>query len=175
MNLNNWPAWIPYPKAWLNALLLVLLIRGMTVALQSLPRLGEILAPLPPRFFVIIFLVFALLPIGLIAIVHHVLHWVMDWFSPNTVAPEMGKTEGLVPGLMSWWEGLLAWLAISLGLLTSFAFLLFYRPSLFYYGWENELRTLLAPEQWVRLVTIAYFYQIEHFVKQRLMSVGTSQ
>jgi hypothetical protein len=54
-----------------------------------------------------------------IALTHHLLHMVLDHYAPSSRSPGMTRTEGVLPTLMSWWEGFYGWMAIALAVVVS--------------------------------------------------------
>ena len=80
------------------------------------------------------------------------------------------------PGLMSWWEGLYGWLAISLTMIISTVIgVIIFSPN--YYlsemsGWWLGMKNFFNPLMFIRLTCVAYLYQFEQLVRQHLISVG---
>jgi len=176
--MNNLPAWIPRPLAWLNGLVLVILLRGIEVLLQLLSVIAGIVNAglLPPPVLVLAVLGSYLLPIPIIAIAHHWIHVALDRFAPDSRTPDAGTVEGWLPGLMSWWEGLFGWTAIALALIVSNAVFSVvagtsYRPMDW---WQDELMRLFSPQSLLRWVFVAFLYQFEASVRQHLLAIGAA-
>lgn len=176
--MNNLPAWIPRPLAWLNGLVLVILLRGIEVLLQLLSVIAGIVNAglLPPPVLVLAVLGSYLLPIPIIAIAHHWIHVALDRFVPDSRTPDAGTVEGWLPGLMSWWEGLFGWTAIALALIVSNAVFSVvagtsYRPMDW---WQDELMRLFSPQSLLRWVFVAFLYQFEASVRQHLLAIGAA-
>lgn len=176
--MRNWPNWIPSPNAWMSALLLVILMRGLALLINTIVRLGDFLLVLPPKWRGILYIVALLSPILLIAITHHLLHLILDRFSPDSQSPEMRDVQGFLPSLMSWWEGFFGWQAIALALLVSNGIQLIFAPRFVsldaLLDWWNFLKSFFTISNLIRLVTIAYLYQFESLVRDRLISVGAA-
>ena len=185
--MKNWPVWIPYPGSWLSALFLLLLGSGLTYAAAWLLHLGTALGQISPRLATLVWFLAMLSPIALIAIAHHFLHLLLDRFFPDTQLLEVGKTEGPLPSLMSWWEGLYGWLIlvlaplITMGILgtfffssTSFASELHKALKILteiFSSWDNARHILRLPTLlWIAIA--AYLYQFQHLAHQRLMALG---
>jgi hypothetical protein len=176
--MNNWPTWFPKPNAWMSAILLILLVRGLAVILRIILQLGQSLAVISPKLHSLLYYGALLSPILVIAVSHHWLHVFLDRSFPSTRSPEMTSTNSVFPGLMSWWEGFYGWMAIALAFIVSGIIQIIFLPSpTFSYGtlaWWNELKDLFTTETLYRLITTAYLYQLEQIVRQHLMSVGSS-
>lgn len=171
--MRNLPTWIPNVNAWINGVLLLLLARGIDAVIDIILQSSGFSIALPVKFKLILYFLALLSPIFIVALTHHWLHLWLDRFVPNTRSPEMDKTEGFFPGLMSWWEGLYSWCAIALALLVSNAVRLVLLPSFDSLDWWHEFRGIFTLANLVRLVTIACMYQFEQIVRNHLMSIGT--
>ena len=176
--MRNWPAWIPNPNSWMSAILLILLVRGIAVAIRIIFQYGYSLIELSPKLRIVLYFSALLSPILVIAVAHHLLHMFLDRYAPTSRSPGMNTTEGLLPSLMSWWEGFYGWMAIALAFLVSSMISIIFWPSpnLLYgtLAWWDELKDLFTLDTLYRLITTAYLYQFEHIVRQHLMSVGAS-
>jgi hypothetical protein len=176
--MRNWRAWIPSPNSWMNAILLILLWRGIAVVIRIIFQQGDSLMAISPRLRLLLYFSALLSPILVIAIVHHWLHQFIDRFFPNTRSPEMSRTEGVLPTLMSWWEGFYGWMAIALAIVVSSMIQIISSPSFnFLYdllAWWDELRELFTLPTLYQLITAAYLYEFEHLVRHHLMSVGSA-
>lgn len=176
--MRNWPAWIPNPNAWMSAILLILLVRGLEVVIRIIFQMGSPLMEMSPKLKILLYFAALLSPILAIAVTHHFLHVFLDNYSSSSRTPGMSRTEGMLPTLMSWWEGLYGWMAIALAFVVSNIIQVIFLPSFhsFYdlLGWWNELRDLFTLPTLYRVITIAYLYQFEHLVRNHLMSVGSA-
>jgi hypothetical protein len=116
-------------------------------------------------------------PILMIAIAHHLLQIVLDRYFPNTRSPEISSNLGLLPTLMSWWEGFYGWMAIALAIVVSGMIEIISSPSFnsLYdmLAWWDELRDLFTLPTLYRVITAAYLYQFEYLVRHHLMAVGS--
>jgi hypothetical protein len=176
--MRNWPAWIPNPTAWMSAILLILLFRGISVVIRIIFQMGEPLMAISPKLRVLLYLAALLSPIVAIAVAHHWLHMFLDRYAPHTRSPGMSATEGLLPSLMSWWEGFYGWMAIALAVLVSSMIQVISSPSFnsLYdtLAWWDELRDLFTLPTLYRVIIAAYLYQFEHLVRHHLMAVGST-
>lgn len=176
--MRNWPAWIPNPTAWMNAILLILLVRGIGVVIRIIFQHAEFLMELSLKFKFLLYFAALMSPILVIAVAHHFLHKVLDRYAPNTRSLGMGNVEGFLPTLMSWWEGFYGWMVIALALAVSsmIEVILSPLPHSFYnlLAWWDELRDLFTLTTLYRVVTAAYLYQFEYLVRHHLMAVGSA-
>jgi hypothetical protein len=173
-----WPLWFPYPSSWLKALILTLFLRIIIFVLNNPGKVGYRLVYFlkSPELFFIFTILLVLFPIPIISFTHHFLHLLISRFMPEIQAPEIGRTQGLLPGIMSWWEGLYAWLVIVIStLLTAFFstiilsfFNLSYAKAIKYY---IELQdNLIVMFGLFQISGMALNYQIEYLVKHRIIS-----
>lgn len=176
--MRNWPTWIPNPTAWMNAILLILLVRGIGVVIRIIFQHAEFLMALSPKLRFLLYFAALMSPILVIAVAHHFLHRVLDRYAPNTRSLGMGNVEGFLPTLMSWWEGFYGWMVIALALAVSsmIEVILSPLPHSFYHllAWWDELRDLFTLPTLYRVVTAAYLYQFEYLVRHHLMAVGST-
>jgi hypothetical protein len=176
--MRNWPAWIPNPNAWMSAILLILLVRGLEVVIRIIFQLGAPLMEMSPKLKILLYFAALLSPILLIAVAHHFLHVFLDNYSTTTRTQGTSRTEGIIPTLMSWWEGFYGWMAITLAFVVSNLIQVIFWPSINsvydMLGWWNELRDLFTLPTLYRFITVAFLYQFEHLVRNHLMSVGSA-
>jgi hypothetical protein len=176
--MRNWPAWIPNLNAWMSAILLILLVRGIAVVIRIIFQYGYSLLEISPKLRILLYFVALLSPILVIAVAHHVLHMFLDRYTSGSRSPGMTRAEGLLPTLMSWWEGFYGWMAIALAIVVSFMIeiLSYPTPNSFYnlLAWWDELRDLFTLPTLYRVITAAYLYQFEYLVRNHLMAVGSS-
>jgi hypothetical protein len=178
--MNNLPAWIPNLNAWMSSFILIVLARGLTYAFQLLYLFLDLILPLPIRGKLAPYSIALLSPIILIAFIHHWLHLLLDRFFPNTKSPEMGKVEGFLPGLMSWWEGFFGWQALAIAMLASSGILVFLVPPAntldgSWNWWWFVIKQFLTIATLIQLIVIAYLYQLERIVRNHLMSFGSER
>jgi hypothetical protein len=180
--MQNLPAWIPTPRAWLNGFALVLLMTALQYGISYLWLLLSFLFPFLPDLPKLLFplsVFFQLLPIFLIAFLHHWLHRALDQFFPESRIPGTEGVQGFFPGLMSWWEGLFGWLVNSLSSLIAFSLIWFLVPfpttiNLWFTIANSEILPLLREPLFVfaQFMTAAYLYQFEYLVHRHLMTTG---
>lgn len=136
-----------------------------------MPDLPKLLFPLS--------IFFQLLPIFLIAFLHHLLHRALDQFFPESRIPGTEGIRGFFPGLMSWWKGLFGWLVNSLSSLIAFSLIWFLVPfpktfNLPFIISTSEILPLLREPLFVltQFITATCLYQFEYLVHRHLMTIG---
>ena len=138
--MRNWPAWIPYPTSWMNAILLALIAsiiaygQSIIVFIFSFiqligwflslifPALANIIIPIIEKiftFFAYVSPTWFISPIIVVAFAHHYLNLLLERYFPEINLPEMPRVEGFIPGLLSWWEGIYGLAVILLSYLVS--------------------------------------------------------
>ncbi|MDY6783293.1 MAG: hypothetical protein SW833_12255 [Cyanobacteriota bacterium] len=179
--MRNWRSWIPSLNAWINAIALVVLLSGLLWGYQYLARLLEYFFRISPKLGIFAIFTTYLSPILIIAIAHHILHQVLDRYSPQTRSPELAEVRGWFPTLMSWWEGLFGWSAIILSTFVSnILWFIIFVPStaafnaLDLHNYSSNPLGMPLFMRLVWLVTSAYLYQLESLVRQHLMQVGAT-
>jgi hypothetical protein len=176
---SRWPAWLPYPSCWLKSLVLIIFLRLITFVAEILVKVGYNVANFAssPEILAIFIIITVLCPMPIIAFSHHFLHLICSRFIPEIQAPEIGIVKGLIPNLMSWWEGIYAWLVITLSTLTSFLVGTIVLPLLqLSYATAVERytpfqQTIIVIFGFMWLTQAALIYQIEYLVRHRLISV----
>lgn len=175
-----WPAWFPYPSSWLSAFILSLLMNAIIVIVRITGILGYVLARSvdSPEPLVVFGILALLLPIPTISFTHHILHRFVGRFIPIIQAPE-GISQGLLPGLVSWWEGLYGWLVIALATLTATGLCTVLLP-LFNLSYEKINDSYSKAEINIQaiftifwIINAANFYQIECLIKRHLISTNS--
>ena len=175
--MRNWLVWIPNPNSWMSAILLILLVRGIAVVIRIIFQYGYFLMELSPKLKIILYFLALLSPILVIAVAHHLLHMFLDRYAPTNRALGMNRAEGLLPTLMSWWEGFYGWMTITLALVVSSMIEILFSSSLnsLYnlLGWWDELRDLFTLPALYRVIIAAYLYQFEYLVRNHLIALGS--
>jgi hypothetical protein len=176
--MRNWPAWFPNPNAWMSAILLILLVRGIAVVIRIIAQYGYSVLEISPKLRIFLYFVALLSPILVIAIAHHILHLFLERYAPSNQSPGMGRIQGLLPTLMSWWEGFYGWMAIALAIVVSFMIeilsLRSYNSFYEFLTWWDELKDLFTLPTLYRVITAAYLYQFEYLVRHHLMAIGSA-
>ncbi|MBK1990805.1 hypothetical protein A0J48_025405, partial [Sphaerospermopsis aphanizomenoides BCCUSP55] len=110
------PVWFPYPSSWLKAIILALCLRIVAFVFTNTGKLGYKIASFTnsPELFIIFAILAIISPIFVIAFTHHIFHIFISKYFPKLQAPEIGKPKGYIPGIVSIWEGLYAWMTILL-------------------------------------------------------------
>ncbi|MEH1926027.1 MAG: hypothetical protein V7K83_00635 [Nostoc sp.] len=176
-----WPLWFPYPTSWLKALILNLFLSAIIFVLKNPGKVGYRIAYFvnSPDLFAIFTILLILSPIPIISWTHHCLHLFISRFISEIQAPEIGRTQGLLPGIMSWWEGLYAWLVIAISTLIAALFstillpffnLSYARPIEYYTQVQNLNNNIILMFGLFYISAGALTYQIEYLVKCRIIS-----
>ncbi|MCC5643167.1 hypothetical protein LC607_09480 [Nostoc sp. CHAB 5824] len=176
-----WPLWFPYPSSWLKALILNLLLSAIIFVLNNPGKLGYRITYLvkSSELFAIFTILLLLSPIPIISFTHHFLHLLISRFVSGIKAPEIGRTQGLLPGIMSWWEGLYGWLVIAISTLIAAFFstilvLLFIpnyaRPTEYYTQMQNINNNIILVFGMFYISGGALIYQMEYLVRHRIIS-----
>lgn len=175
-----WPLWFPYPSSWLKALILTLLLRVIIFVVKNTGKLGYDIVYFvhSPELFFIFTILLILSPIPIISLTHHCLHLLLSRFLSEIQAPEIGRTQGLLPGIMSWWEGLYAWLVIAISTLiaTLFSTILLpllnpnYVRQIEYYTQIENINKIILTFELFYISAGALIYQIEYLVRHRIIS-----
>ncbi|MEM1391825.1 MAG: hypothetical protein AAGG00_00735 [Cyanobacteria bacterium P01_H01_bin.150] len=170
----SFPVWIPYPNAWLSALMLSVL---MGIFLGILRRYADSLYNLPkwsntPEQLTVIVIVFLILPIPAIALFHHLF---LSRFTSPIPGERISATTGFFPGLISWWESLYSWLVIILSTLIATLICTPFLP-LFKLNYTKIAATYAENPSNLRLafaavwiLCAAIFYQVSYLFKARLI------
>lgn len=179
---SHWPAYLPYPSCWLKSLILMIFLRVIGFVAEMSIKLGYGVAKLAdsPELLAIFAIINILSPIVFIAFTHHYLHLIFSRFISEIQAPEVGIVKGLVPKLMSWWEGLYGWLVIVLsslvaGLVCTIILpvfgLSYAKPPETYTNFEQQIIAVFGI---IWLIQGSLIYQIHYLVRQRIISVYSS-
>jgi signal transduction histidine kinase len=168
------PTWFPYPSAWLNALMLSMLMTGLLALTRRSNGLDSYFAKWSnnPELFTVSVILLLILPIPAIAFFHH-------FFIGRLISAIPGERtnniKGLVPGLISWWESLYSWLVFVLSTLIAILFSTPFLP-LFQLNYEKIIDTYNQPHKNLQaifaifwILSAAIFYQIEYLFKYRLI------
>ncbi|BAY09669.1 hypothetical protein [Calothrix sp. NIES-2098] len=176
---SRWPLWLPYPTCWLKSLILAVFLRFITYIAEMIVKTGYRVAHFANSLeLVILFTIITIVsPIPIIAFTHHLLHLFLSRFISEAQAPEIGNTKGLLPKLMSWWEGLYGWLVIILSTLISAFFctllLPFFKDNYLkniedYTNFDQNIVVIFGI---IWLIQAAFIYQVEYLVRHRFISV----
>ncbi|MEH1820072.1 MAG: hypothetical protein V7L31_13495 [Nostoc sp.] len=179
-----WPLWFPYPTSWLKALILTLFLRVIIFVVNNTGKVGYRIVYFvdSPELFAIFTILLILSPIPIISFTHHCLHLLISRFISEIQAPEIGRTQGLLPGIMSWWEGLYAWLVIVISTLVAalFSTILiplfnpsYARPIEYYTQIQNINNNVILIFGIFYISAGALVYQIEYLVRHRIISAYT--
>ncbi|MEH2203090.1 MAG: hypothetical protein V7K53_03265 [Nostoc sp.] len=180
-----WPLWFPYPSSWLKALILTLFLRVIIFIVKNTGKLGYDIVYFihSPQLFVIFTILLILSPIPIISLTHHCLHLLISRFISEIQAPEIGRIQGLLPGIMSWWEGLYAWLVIVISILIAAFFSTIFLP-LFYPSYDRQIEYYTQIENINNNIGLifglfyisasALIYQVEYLVRHRIIYAYSS-
>jgi hypothetical protein len=179
MTTRTWPIWVPYPTSWVNAGVLTLFTGGLAASAPFLWQIALVIARVSPRLGLVFGVVAILSPAIFVAIAHHLLHLILNRFFPETPLPGMMGHQGVLPGLMSWWEGLYSWLVIVISTLVATAILGSFPLSLNFlddiFHWWDRARPLFRISTLLWAIIAAYLYQFEIMVQRRLMSMDPKE
>lgn len=170
-----WPAWFPYPSSWCNALILSLLLTGFAVILRVTGGLGSNIAQLVrnPELYIVSLIFLLILPIPLIAIVHHFL---LISFIPILSKGRKIKNLGFFPGVVSWWSGFYSWFVFVFSTLiaTLFCTIIFplfqlnYQRFIYQSGAKHiDIQAMFAL---LWLISAAILYQVQYLARQSFIS-----
>jgi uncharacterized membrane protein YagU involved in acid resistance len=165
---------LPHPNAWLNALILSVVMTGFVTMIRRDNDLWQNLAgwsqrPESATLWAIFVLV---LPIPAIAFLHH---FFFSRFIPAIPGEKINVIQGFFPGLVSWRESLYGWLVLILSTLTAILictpllplFQLNYSQIISESGQHYSKFKAVFAVIW--LISAAAFYQIEYLFKCRLV------
>lgn len=173
------PAWIPVPRAWVNAIATILLMFGLyRLFLLALKYIN-----IPGDWFNLVYLIYLLVilaPIAFIAFLHHWLHKFLDAFFPETRTPEVDGESGTSPNIFSWWQGFYGSFVNYFSWIVSICIVGLFMPSpyvsdifnLFTSNHQFRIDTLTIVRIAVQIIIAASMYQIEFLLHQRLMASG---
>ena len=171
--------WIPCFASWLNAIFLFLLLGAFWVFIEIIKPWFKLILFNSPEFSIFIICLFCWSPLLFIAFTHHFIHVSITKIFPKIQAPELDKTAGWFPGIISWWEGLYGWLVLIFSLLMSGTiislYLLYSEPIYKWQNLDNPPELLVNFASLLIFVSAAYFYHFENLVKKRLLSIKKSK
>lgn len=181
--MQNWLTWIPTPRAWVRAIALILLMAGLQYLMTYLGPILALLIRWFPKLGWLLNVSIQLLPIVLIACLHHWLNQFLDGFFPETRLPLTEGTESQAsgfPDLLSWWEGVYGWSVNWLSMLVAIGLLSLFLPSdkllVFFLVPLQPQQALLNAQpvlyRTIQTVVAALLYQFEFRVQQKLISAG---
>ncbi|MFB2772093.1 hypothetical protein ACE1AT_22820 [Pelatocladus sp. BLCC-F211] len=166
--------WFPHPNAWLNALILSVVMAGFITMIKRDQDLWFNLAKWSqrPESATMLTIFTLILPIPAIAFLHH---FFFSRFLPSIPGEKINVTQGFFPGLVSWRESLYSWLVLILSTLTAIVictpllplFQLNYSQVIAESGQHySKIKAVFAI---IWLISAAAFYQIEYLFKCRLV------
>jgi hypothetical protein len=172
--LSSLPVWIPYPNAWLSALMLSVLmgtflgiVRRYADSLYNLSNTAK-----TPEQLTVVVILFLILPIPAIALFHHLF---LSRFMSPIPGEKINATSGFFPGLISWWESLYSWMVIVLSTLIATLIFTPFLP-LFELNYTKIIATYAENPSNLRLafagvwvLCAAIFYQVAYLFKARLV------
>jgi hypothetical protein len=158
----------PRGAAWLSAFALAVFTGLLVTTMSWFYRAAFVVWTDTPRIGALLAFVGFVSPIGVVAISNHGLHIALD-----KLAKRRGS-RGLVPGLMSWWAGLYAWLVLVLSTVSAVSLMLVIYPSASFYGFANLFRLDSGLTSILSIPTIlfigiaAFMFQLERRVRAKL-------
>ncbi|MCP6761424.1 MAG: hypothetical protein NHB32_22410 [Fischerella sp. CENA71] len=166
--------WFPHPNAWLNALILSVVMAGFITMIKRDQDLWFNLAKWSerPESATMLTIFTLILPIPAIAFLHH---FFFSRFLTSIPGEKIDVTQGFFPGLVSWRESLYSWLVLILSTLTAIVictpllplFNLNYSQVIAESGQHYSTIKAIFAIFW--LISAAAFYQIEYLFKCRLV------
>ncbi|WP_261224915.1 hypothetical protein [Ancylothrix sp. D3o] len=174
-----WPVWFPYPSSWLKSAGLCVLLTAVFYSIgiiASLNYQGFKSFSDNPELLTVLMILALLFPIPVIAFGQEIFQLFLKGFFKK-IPP--AQNQGLLPSLLSWWEGLYSWLVflISSLIVTAFIEIILQLFNLnLSWLWEPswlEIKVVLIGLFWVGVA--AGFYQIEFLVKQFLIAGGVTE
>ena len=176
-----WSTLFPYSSSWLSAFILFVLMTAFIAIVKSTGTVEYVLVKSVdrPELLGVFGILVLLSPIPAFAFTHHLLHLFLGRFIPTIQALEIGSSQKLLPGLISWWEGLYGWLVIALATLiaTSLCTILLPLFNLSYekiiYGYSQAEIKIQVTFTILWIMNAAFFYQIEYLFKRRLIRANT--
>ncbi|TFI52589.1 hypothetical protein BLD44_020165 [Mastigocladus laminosus UU774] len=166
--------WFPHPNAWLNALILSVVMAGFITMIKRDQDLWFNLAKWSqrPESATLLTIFTLILPIPAIAFLHHFL---FSRFIPSIPGEKINIIQGFFPGLVSWRESLYSWLVLILSTLTAIVictpllplFQLNYSQVIAESGQHYSKIKAIFASVWI--IIAAAFFQIEYLFKCRLV------
>lgn len=172
----KYPKWFPYPSSWLNAVLLTLLIGFIGRVIEVISK-GSFVASYvldSPSLLIQGVIIALLIPIPIIAVVHHLLYKLLAAVAPKLHDPTLGSLKGLFPSLLSWWEGVCGYVVATLSMLITLWVGMLIHPM---FGIDLNAEVQLPTddlEQFYVAIGLTWFfttaslYQFAHLVEQKM-------
>ena len=176
----QWSVWFPYPSSWLKAFILAVFLRVIIFVIEMTGKVGYRIADFANSIeLLVVFIILSLLsPIPVITFTHHILHLFIGRFLPVIQTREIGKLHGLIPGIISWWEGLYGWVVIIISTMLSLLYCTMLLP-LFHLSYTKSPENYTPFEQTIivmmgifGVIKAALIYQFEYLVKRHWISVS---
>ena len=117
-----WPRWFPYPSSWLKSAGLCLLLTAIFYSIgiiASLNYQGFNSFSDNPDLLTVLIILALLCPIPVIAFGQEIFQLFWKGFLKDVSS---AQDQGLLPGLLSWWEGLYSWFVFIISSLIVTAF-----------------------------------------------------
>ncbi|MBD0265136.1 MAG: hypothetical protein ICV78_21160 [Tolypothrix sp. Co-bin9] len=172
--------WFPLPRAWVNAIALILLMIAWRYVLgyiwENIGLRINSLINIPWKVSYILLLFSLVSPIFVVAFAHHWSHRLLDNYFPESRLPETETVSGVFPGVMSWWQGLYGWLVSTLSTAIAYTLIALFLPeqAIFYF-----LKFfIIEATRWqtipiiIQIIIAACLYQFEYVVYQRLIAAA---
>jgi hypothetical protein len=168
------PMWLPYPSAWLNALIISVFMAGLGAVIRRSSLLEQHLSKWSqqPEVSSVTLILLLISPIPAIAFFHH---FFLSRFIPAIPGESVKTPQGLVPGIISWRESLYSWLVFVLSTLIAILICIPFL-SVFKINYENFISTYNQPNRTLQtlfaivwIISAAFLYQVEYLFKDRLL------
>ncbi len=102
----------------LNALGLALVTALVATAVNYISRETKLFEVLPVQWDLLVTCLLVLSPIWAIAYIHHLVNLLLEAFLSDAQRAERDRLTGIFPTIVSWWEGMYAWMAINIATIT---------------------------------------------------------
>jgi hypothetical protein len=104
---------LPKAGAWFNALGLALATALLATGINFFGRYTRFFELLPVQWDLLLVCFLMLSPIWGVAYIHHVINILTEKFIPDTEIQGRDRIGGGLPTIVSWWEGMYAWLTLN--------------------------------------------------------------
>jgi hypothetical protein len=171
---------LPRAGAWFNALGLAIAMALLSTGVSYISRNAQFFELLPVQLDLIIVCMFALSPIWGIAYIHHLINVLLEKFVPESERQERDRLTGGIPTIISWWEGMYAWLTINIATVGCIAIGGLFIPTnnRYYNIWSfiyhigemltdvNKFKYILSGPFILWIILAAYLYEFETAIQR---------
>ncbi len=176
---------LPRAGAWFNALGLAIAMALLATGINYIARNAQFFERLPVQIDLLLVCLFSLSPIWGIAYIHHLINIVLETFASDSQKQDRDRIKGLTPTMISWWEGMYAWLTINIATIGCIAIGGLFLPvsdrynniATFIYSIcemltdINKFKYILSGPFILWIILAAYLYEFE-YILQRYFARG---